>query len=169
MQAPVSTPLRSRSRLFRAACAGVLLLHLAAGTPSAPLFAALLAAVDRGHEVVLQQAADGLQVVLHHGGAHPAWHRHGLLARVLASFAARDATPHSDHVLQFGLSPNVSAAPLDLSSAPPAPAEMTGGEAAGAGFQVSPNSAHELRWAFARPPPRPAGSLLAVRFIVLLL
>lgn len=169
MQPLVSTRLRSRSRLFRVGCAGLLLLHLAAGTPAAPLFAAVLAAVDRGHEVVMQQAADGLQVVLHHGGAHPAWHRHGLLAQVLASFAAGNATPHSDHVLQFGLAPNLSAAPLDLSPATPVPGEMVGVDPVGIGFQVVLPCAHAPRWAFPRPPPRPAGSLLAIRFTVLLL
>lgn len=76
------------------------MLYLVAATSLAPALTTLLAAADRGHQVVIGQTADGVQVVLRHDCFHSPTERHGFIARVL-TLVARPPAVGLDHVIQF--------------------------------------------------------------------
>ncbi len=102
MQPDRTTPSRL-PHTFRMLAGGCLaLLYLLTATPVAPAITVLLAALDRSHQVAMQETANGLQVVLRHGCVNLASHRHGMVARALTLFAQQTTPSQSDHVIQFG-------------------------------------------------------------------
>ncbi len=84
-------------------------LYLLAFTPAGLILTALLAASDGGHQVSVEETAEGARVVLHHATESPT-HQHGVAARFLTLFAA-PAGDDDDHVVAVGLS-GVTVAPV---------------------------------------------------------
>jgi hypothetical protein len=158
---------RARQTPGLVAVSCLLLLYLATATPIAPLAVALLARLERGHQVALQHTAQGLRVVLRHGCLDSPAHRHGLVAQALTALAQRTASPQSDHIIQFASADVVQQTPaVSMESASDSPATNEEG-AADLLFHAS-----DLTFgcvAFPRPPPVASELLLTIRSTVLLI
>lgn len=146
---------------------GLVMLYLAATTPLTPALTVLLAMADRSHQVSVQPALGGIQVVLRHDCVNNLTHRHGLLARALTRIS-QGATPgRPDHVIQFAASPISDRAPaLVCSPASDAPVP---------GLLLPANLPPRMAWPLTvspgalSPPPDSLGALVNVRSTVLLI
>ena len=143
------------------------MLYLLTLTPLPLALTALLASSDRSHHVGIQQAANGLQLVLRHDCATLGAHRHGVVARTLILFAQRTTSPPSDHVIQFGAA-NTLQQPSECILALTTPSPFLGAFVPSAPLLFPP------RLTFApvslpRPPPVTSGLLLSLRSTALII
>jgi hypothetical protein len=145
----------------------LLLLYLITATPLAPVAVALLAEMDRSHEVTLQNTAQGLQIVLKHGCLKSLAHRHGMVAQALTFFAQRPSTLQSDHVIQFSFT-DVGQRTLALAIESTCDSPVLNEDGA-ADFLFHPPDVTFGDAAYPRPPPAASELLLTVRSTVLLI
>ena len=163
---PKAPGLAGAARLWWVAKVCALLLYVAAATPVAPAFTALVASLDSSHHVALRCDTQGARVVLHHECADAPIHVHGAVARVLTFFAQRSTDGDPDHSIQFN-NPDNTTRMQSLRVAPSSDSELLATPA-------EPHSLQSRLPCFSqclepRPPPGVSGLLLSVRSTVLLI